>query len=143
MDQKPQIQCLNTDLDLISDRSLDSLCHEMTSRGLFGHVTPGEDGKFYAMFEDFNDKEPEPNIIKLLDALDNLSITAANTLRECTKIEFNIGYDCGDEPRCFGQGISHESLRRIVKHGASLRVTIYPSISPDDPRIKDIDLTGQ
>ncbi len=143
MDLKPQIQYLNTDLDLISNRSLDSLCHEMTSQGLCGRVTPGGDGKFYAMFEDWNDEEPEPNIVKLLNALDHLSPTAASALRECSKIEFNIGYDCGDEPRCFQQGISHESLRRIVEHGASLRVTIYPYISPDDPRIKSVDMTGR
>ena len=139
---KPQIQYLNTDLDLVSNQSLDSLCQEMISQGLCGHVTPGDDGLHYAMFEDHNDDVPEPNIVKLLDALDNLSQDATNVLRKCSNIEFNIGYDCGDEPWSFNQGISNESLRRMAEHGASLRVTIYPYIPPGDPRIKHTDLTG-
>lgn len=139
MNTKPQIQYLNTDLDLVSSQPLDVLCIEMTAQSLCGNVTRGEDGLWYAMFEDFNADEPEPNIVKLLDALDRLSPTANEVLRQCTKIEFNIGYDCGDEPWSFNQGLSHDTLRRIVKHGASLRVTLYPYIPPGDPRIKHTD----
>ena len=143
MNPKPQIQYLNTDLDLVSSCSLDALCNEMTGQNLCGHVTHGEDGLWYAMFEDFSADEPEPNLVKLLDALDRLSPTAAQVLQQCSKIEFNIGYDCGDEPWSFNQGVSHDTLRRIVKHRASLRVTLYPYIPPGDPRIKHIDLTNE
>jgi hypothetical protein len=140
---KPQIQYLNTDLDLVSSCSLDSLCAEMTAQNLCGHVTHGEDGLWYAMFEDFNADEPEPNLLKILDALDQLSPAAAQVLQQCDKIELNIGYDCGDEPWSFNQGISHDTLRRIVEHGAALRVTLYPYIPPGDPRIKHTDLTNE
>lgn len=141
MNPKPQIQYLNTDLDLVSSQSLDALGTEMTALELCGNVTCGEDGLWYAMFEDFNAKEPEPNIKKLLGALDQLSPAATKVLRQCTKIEFNIGYDCGDEPWSFNQGLSHETLRRIVEHGGSLRVTLYPYIPSGDPRIKHTDMT--
>jgi hypothetical protein len=141
LNPKPKIQYLNTDLDLVSSCSLDDLCAEITERELCGHVTHGEDGLWYAMFEDCNAEEPEPNIKNLLDALDQLSPAAVQVLRQCTKIEFNIGYDCGDEPWSFNQGLSHETLRRIVEHGASLRVTLYPYIPPGDPRIKSTDVT--
>ncbi|MCU0712157.1 MAG: hypothetical protein MUC43_08865 [Pirellula sp.] len=46
------------------------------------------------MFEDFNADEPEPHINNLLEALDQLSAAAIQVLRQCTKIEFNIDYDC-------------------------------------------------
>ena len=139
MNPKPKFQYLNT--DLVSHCSLDDLCAEITARNLCGHVTHGEDGIWYAIFEDFNADEPEPNIKNLLDALDQLSPATAQILRQCTKIEFNIGYDCGEEPWSFNQGLSNETLRRVVEYGASLRVSLYPYISPDDPRIKNTDLT--
>ncbi len=139
----PQTQYLNTDLDLVSTSSLDVLCDEMTAQNLCGHVTHGDDGLRYAMFEDFNADEPEPNVVKLLDALDRLSPSATDALRKCHKIEFNIGYGCGDEPWSFNQGLSHDTLRRIVVHGASLRVTLYPDIPPGDPRIRSSDVTNE
>ena len=141
MNPKPQIRDLNTDLDLVSSCPLDGFSDEMTAQNLCGNVTQGDDGLWYAMFEDFNADEPEPNIVKLLDALDRLSLRETQVLRQCHKIEFNIGYDCGDEPWSFNQGLSHDTLRRIVEYGAALRVTLYPYIPDDDPRIKHTDLT--
>lgn len=136
MNPKPKIEYLNTDLDLVSSSSLDDLKAELTARNLFGRVSHGEDGMWYAMFEDCNADEPEPNIRKLLDALDQLSPSAAKVLRQCQKFEFNIGYDCGEEPWSFNQGLSNETLRRIAEHGASLRVTLYPFI-PEASRRAD------
>jgi len=49
---KRRIQYLNTDLDLVSSRSLDTLGTEMTAQNLRGNVTSGEVGLWYAMFED-------------------------------------------------------------------------------------------
>jgi hypothetical protein len=143
LNPQPTIQYLNTDLDLVSSCSLNALCAEITARKLCGNVTRGEDGLWYAMFEDVNAEEPEPNIKNLLNALDRLSPETAETLRQCNKIEFNIGYDCGDEPWSFNQGLSHNTLRRIVEHGASLRVTLYPYIPPGDPRIKHTYFTNE
>ena len=40
--------------------------------------------------------------------------------------EFNIGYDCGEEPWAFNQGLSAETLRRVAAVKASLRWTLYP-----------------
>lgn len=136
-----RIQYLNTDLELVSTRPLDTLGTEMTALELCGHVTCADDGMWYAMFEAPNADEPEPNILKLLDALDRLSHAAIAVLRKCTKIEFNIGYECGDAPPSHNQSLSHNTLCRLVRHGASLRVTIYPHSPPDDPRTKQFDLT--
>jgi hypothetical protein len=44
----------------------------------------------------------------------------------CTLREFNIGYDCGDRPWAFEQGLSTGLLGRIAAVGASLRITLYP-----------------
>ncbi len=52
MDDKPVIKYLNTDLDLLSSVPLASLAEELESFGVWvGHVTAGDDGLWYAMFE--------------------------------------------------------------------------------------------
>ncbi|MBL8873477.1 MAG: hypothetical protein JNK90_27130 [Planctomycetaceae bacterium] len=143
MNSNPQIEYLNTDLDLVATCSLEDLRAEMVQHGLFGRATPCDDGTWYAMFEDCNADEPEPNIINLLDALDQLSPAATQVLQQCTRFEFNIGYDCGAEPLTVPQTISHATLRRIVEHGASIRITLYPYRPHSDTEITHVDLTDE
>jgi hypothetical protein len=122
----PQIQYLNTDLDLVCDVDPATLVTELEAVDLAVHVTPGEDGLFYVLCEDSNDTEPEPNIVRLLDAIEALSGPAGELWTRCSKREFNVGYDCGDEPWSFNQGISNDVLKRMAGCGASFRVTLYP-----------------
>jgi hypothetical protein len=122
----PQIQYLNTDLDLVCDVDPATLVTELEAADLAVHVTPGEDGLFYVLCEDSNDTEPEPNIVRLLDAIEALSGPAGELWTRCSKREFNVGYDCGDEPWSFNQGISNDVLKRMAGCGASFRVTLYP-----------------
>lgn len=131
MSETPTIQYLNTDLDLVCDVDPASLAAEIESHGLVAVVTPGEDGLFYVICEDNNDTEPEPNIQRLLDAVDALSDGARELWAVCSKREFNVGYDCGDEPWAFNQGLSNDVLRRMADCGASFRITLYPHRSDD------------
>ena len=126
VNEKPIIQYLNTDLDLVCNFDPASLASEFESRDLIAHVTAGEDGIYYVLCEGFNDTEPEPNIVRLLDAVDALSDKGREIWARCSKREFNIGYDCGDEPWSFNQGISNSVLRRMADCGASFRITLYP-----------------
>lgn len=126
MSDKPNFQYLNTDLDLVSDVEPTVLASEFEARDLVAHVTHGEDGLYYVMCEDCNDTEPEPNLIRLLDAIESLSDSAREIWDRCSKREFNVGYDCGDEPWAFNQGISNDTLRRMAECGAEFRITLYP-----------------
>lgn len=126
MSTKPIIHYLNTDLDLVSSASLQPLAEELDAMGVYCHVISGEEGLQVAIIEVMDDVEPEPNIVQLLAELDRLSEPSKQILRECTKFEFNIGYSCGDEPRCFSQSLSNATLKRVVEYGASLRITLYP-----------------
>lgn len=120
------IRYLNTDLELVCDVEPAQLVAEFEACDLFTHVHYGDDQLFYVMCEDMNKHEPEPNIIRLLDAVDALSDSALAIWQCCTKREFDVGFDCGDEPWGFRQGLSNDVLRRIAACGASLRVTLYP-----------------
>jgi len=111
---------------LVCDTDPSKLASELEAYGLTAHVTPGDDGRFYVLCEDYNDNEPEPNIKRLLDAVDALSDESRELWSRCSKREFNVGYDCGDEPWSFNQGLSNDVLRRMSNCGASFRITLYP-----------------
>jgi len=130
-----KIHYLNTDLDLAADDDLTLLAAIFEAQGVPAfHVTCGGDGRWYATFETKRQfDEPEPNIAAMLDVVESLSGPARRLWRACTRREFNIGYDCGSEPRCFNHGLSSQTLGRMAKAGASLRITLYPPESASKP----------
>ena len=68
----------------------------------------------YILCSGDNDTEPESNIARLLDAIDSLTDAARAILQRCSTREFNVGYDCGDQPWAFNQGLSNDTLRRMA-----------------------------
>lgn len=139
MDHTATIQYLNTDLDLTCSVDPSPLATEIEGEGLAVRVTRGDDGLFYVLCEDSNDVEPEPNIRRLLNAIDRLSADARVIWANCSKREFNVGYDCGDEPWSFNQGLTNDTLRRMANCGASFRITLYPHRPETESRIVDVD----
>jgi hypothetical protein len=123
------IQYLNTDLDLTSAQNPAQLVAAFEAGGvrtLYG-ITHSHDGFWYAMFEtDKSHNEPEPNIEKMLSVVESLEASLRSIWDGCVRREFNLGYDCGDEPWAFNQGISSKLLARMAAAGASLRITLYP-----------------
>lgn len=124
----PQIQYLNTDLDLVAPTSLALLIAHLESCGVSPlQPTLGDDSNWYVTFEtDDTFVEPCSNIAAMLTAIESAVGDAQQCWNTCTKREFNVGYDCGDEPWSFNQGLSNDTLRRIAASGATLRVTLYP-----------------
>lgn len=119
---------LNTDLDLISADDLTALAAAFEAGRVPPlHVTRADDGRWYAIFDtDKEFDEPEANIAAMLAVVESLAPPLRSTWSGCSRREFNIGYDCGQEPWAFNQGLSAELLGRMAAAGASLRVTLYP-----------------
>jgi hypothetical protein len=129
MTDPPKIQYLNTDLDLVAAFDLTGLTAALELLGVFPlHVTEGEDGFWssYLETEKHDHTEPDANIREMLTAIESLPPEAMEAWNACTTREFNVGYDCGDEPWAFNQGLSNDTLRRMAQCGATFRVTIYP-----------------
>lgn len=131
----PQFSHRNTDLVLRSDADLTVLTTELAARGLlFVDLTRGDDGRWYAILEiDGQYPETEAVISLMLDAIESLPAQLRAVWDGCFLREFDIGYDCGEAPWAFNQGLSAGLLRRIAAAGAALRVTLYPSTDDDDP----------
>jgi hypothetical protein len=123
---------LNTDLDLTSSDDLTALAAVFESRGLVAlFVVHGEDGPWRAKFETQDQfTEPEPNIAAMVALAESLGEPERRIWLDCTQREFNMGYDCSDEPWAFNQGSSSALLGRVSAIGASLRLTLYPDREP-------------
>lgn len=130
------IRYLNTDLDLVSWQDLSPLAAALEAQGVNPlHVTRGEDGLWYATFETVDQHEVlEASVSAMLDAIESLADDSREHWWECSRREFNAGYDCGDEPWAFNDGLTNETLRRVAALGTALRITLYP---PDRDGIRE------
>jgi len=127
------ISYLNTDLDLTSPSDLTELAMAFAARGVraLHDVTCNDDGFWHAMFEtDEQHDGPESNIAAVLTVVESLAEPLRSVWSGCTLREFNVGYDCGDTPWAFNQGLSSQLLERMGAARASLRITLYPQRKP-------------
>jgi hypothetical protein len=126
---KRETHYLNTDLDLVAGQSLQALAGALATRGMLPlHVDPRDDRHWYSTLEtEEKFTQPEPNIVALLTAIEALDPQSHIQWAACAIREFNIGYDCGDEPRAFNHGLTAPTLARMAALGISLRITLYPA----------------
>jgi len=128
------IQYLNTDLDLVSAVDLQPIGDAFQAAGACVlHVTRGDDGLYYAIVEaDAFSREPEVSISALLSIIESFSPPLKSLWATCSKREFNIGYDCGDQPWGFTQVLSSSLVSRIAATGAAIGITLYPDRRKDE-----------
>jgi hypothetical protein len=126
-----QIRYLNTDLDLVSPQDLTALVSSFKTAGVYAlHCAQDDtDAQWHAKFESEtsgDSPEPETDLAVLLTAIESLSPPLRDQWLACTLREFNIGYDCGDDPWAFNNALSAQTLQRLAKASVSLRITLYP-----------------
>jgi hypothetical protein len=128
---KRKTHYLNTDLDLVAAQSLQALADALETRGVFPlHVDLGDDQQWSSTLETEEQfTQPEPNIVALLTAIEALDPQSRIQWEACAIREFNIGYDCGDEPWAFNHGLTAPTLARMATLAISLRITLYPADS--------------
>jgi len=92
------------------------------------HVEQRDDGRWFATLETGEQfSEPEPNITAFLNVIEAFADPVRESRLSCDVREFNLGYDCGDEPWAFNHGLTAATLARMVALGISLRITLYPA----------------
>jgi hypothetical protein len=155
------IHYLNTDLDLVADHELDALVDALEATGLTAVHHFEVDGRFRAGLEladgpgagrsgdggpdpDRDAYRPQTTIAGMLDCVERLDPAARAAWDGCAVREFNIGYECGDTPWAFHQGLDNALLARVAGAGAGLRITLYPTAAEgadpeDDPGAGDFD----
>jgi hypothetical protein len=140
---KRETRYLTADLDLVASCDLAPLADALALRGMFAlHVSQREDRAWIATFE--TDEEfaaPDQNIAAMLAAIEGLDEASRSVWASCNVREFNIGYECGDGPRCFSQHIATATLAKVAAAGATVRITLYPAEQPAGPIAPDRDTT--
>lgn len=129
------IQYVNTDLDLCASCDLTPLTRALEARGVRPlNVEQSSDGIWYSTLEVTNDvepDEPETTVRVMLDAIESIDGAAREIWKTCSKREFNIGFDCGDEPWAFNNGLTDSTIKRMAGVDTSLRITLYPPKPPE------------
>ena len=135
-----RIRYLNTDLDLVSSEDLAPLAaHFQREKIPPLHVTQGEDGLWYAIFEtEHSHERPETNLAEILDAIERIPEHLRDAWSRCIKRELNLGFDCGAEPWAYAQDLSSELLARMGRSRIALGLTLYPE-RPDPTASTDCD----
>ncbi|MBL8850519.1 MAG: hypothetical protein JNG89_12635 [Planctomycetaceae bacterium] len=129
--EPPRIRYRCTDLFVMSPVSLEPLRIELEHFGLWGVTHVNDDGVWDAMFQAHAGAEPDAHIAGLLDGIEELSASGRAIWNTCFRRDFDVAYDCGEQPRSVTHEVSINSLRRMAEAGGVLKITIYPH-DPDD-----------
>lgn len=125
---KREIYYINTDLNLVAPYDLAPLAEALMRHGVLCslYVGPYQNGFWSARFETSGScSEPDLNIGVMLMAIDGLDESSRKLWTACTRREFDIGYQCGEEPRVFSHHLSTTILARIAEVGARVVLTFY------------------
>ena len=132
-----QTRYCNTDLDLTGPVDHHVLVQHLEANHFYVlHVAQDMKGMWSGSLE-LKDSPPssdteelcdaELSIVAMLDIAERLEGKPREIWKSCTKIEFNVGFDCGEGPWAFNRAFSRSLLRRMADAGAGLRITMYPS----------------
>jgi hypothetical protein len=119
-----EIRFLNVDLDIESTNDISPIVQEFSGR-LSIMRNEQKEGLYIASFE--TGYEEENKIVEeYVSLIEGLSPEAIEIWNNCTKREFDFGYDSGDWPNDFHSKISEKSIKSLARVGGSVTVTIYP-----------------
>ena len=118
---------VNADLEISSGSFLTALSKHFKSKSLTClFCSQSNDGQWHTTIASGEQHDSaEPSIIDLLKAIESLKGEHDETWKTSSKRELNVGYQCGEEPWFYENLISNDTLLRIAKVGADLRITLY------------------
>lgn len=129
--KKYRTRYVTTDLHIESPIDLTPLAEAFNRKGLIVyHVMKREDGLWQSRFRTVKGYiVPDKNIVRMLHAIESLNKTTRSLWESCTVRDFDIAYDCGEEPGQFIQRLSSTTIQRIGQVGAAVVLTLYSPIN--------------
>jgi hypothetical protein len=121
-----EISFLNVDLDLQSSKDLTPIINDFGEDVIVLHH-----GKMmehhHASFEVAESFAGPNELISFFCTLvENLSEEARVIWDNCCIRRFDLGYESGQQPRCWHSEITAKTIARVNDVGASITITIYP-----------------
>lgn len=125
----------NTDFNLKSETSFDTLHRELDASCCVLHYTQEGDGHWHSIVESSHSEEASTrdagiDILAIIDAINALSSTAKAEFNACYLREFNIGFHCADT-WAYVHTLPPNIVRAVAEAGCSIAVTLYPMRNPD------------
>lgn len=122
---------LNADLEITSDKPLDSLCREVGDRAFNLFCGSVGASKFLASFEiDSNTEDqrrtPDELIRRFCDLFEGLSHESMTLWNAATSRVIDLGYEANDTPERLVHSISMETMRRLCDLKVEITFTVYP-----------------
>jgi hypothetical protein len=128
---------INTDLDLKSHASFDTLRVELEASCTVLHYTLGDDGNWHSIVESaYPDHEcgdgrtAAMDIRLILNALGRLSEQARSELDSCYMREFNAGFECWDT-WSYLHSIPTDIIHDVAALSCTFAITLYSMRDPD------------
>lgn len=121
-----RIEYINTDLLLQSENDLSDLVSYFNGADCFD-LYVSEDRKSAGFESNLTAENPAPaqTIAALLDAVDRLDGALLAAWRACEVREFDIGFNCGQDPYSTHDRLPPDLLKRVADAGITLVITLY------------------
>lgn len=116
---------ITTDLDLEAPCDLAAIQNEFSDDVLPHFCGPiGE--RFRASFGLYSLGSESGDIEFFCALIESLSDESKDILAKCSKVDFNMGYEAGSEPKSWRTTLPGQTLERVASVGGDIIVTIYP-----------------
>ena len=116
---------ITTDLDIEGPTDLSLLVEEFGEE-VVPHFCGPVGELFTASFGIASSGSESADINFFCTLIQSLSDDARELIKSCTKIDFNLGYEAGKQPKSWRSVLPNEDLERIASVGGDVVVTIYP-----------------
>ena len=141
-----KITYLNSDLELKSTSSFDDLNKFLDEDGAWSlhydqDCDQGKTRGWHGIYEIDNHYDtPNETLKEFLSLLLKMDEKSESQWNKCSIREFDIGYECGKEPRTYKNEIPCSILETLTELNIGLRITIYSGEPPKQETTHSSDL---
>ncbi|AZZ99742.1 hypothetical protein [Pseudoalteromonas sp. R3] len=122
-----EIQFLNVDLELESKQDISALVADLKKNAVVLHYDQDEYRQLARIEASAQVTSPDKAINHLCELIESCSKAALKQWLGCSKRTFDIGFSCGEQPKCYSQALHVDTLLRISAIGAGMEITLYPA----------------
>ena len=117
---------LNIDLDLESAEDISPIIAEFSDSVII--LNREKENNIYKVSLELSGIEGDPEYLfkQYISLINGLSSQAKKLWFGCTKREFDLGFECGYEPREIQNKLSSNILSSLSNLDASIVITVYP-----------------
>jgi hypothetical protein len=118
-------QFISVEVAIKTNHAYGAFVELFTAQGEPVSVVPGDTHRSYIYFAPLPDSTPDATIRRLCQQIAALTGPPRCQWDAAGFREFFIGYELGDEPFCYDEHLSHETLSAVTAIGAGIGYALY------------------